>query len=117
MNRVVWGEWEHREVHGSISASKIAGDCSELDSDEVAETGRMMIQLKQFFCTIGGGERGVNLTNPCKYWYFLISAEEESYSGYLRLAGNCQQKVEASLETWSARLPLDLQTKAVWKEE
>lgn len=48
---------EHREDHGIISTSETPADCSELD-DELAKKGRMMIQLKQFLCTIwGGGSR------------------------------------------------------------
>lgn len=52
MNRVVWGEWEHREVCGSPSARTTGAGCAELDDDELAGTGRMSIQLKQVFTIV-----------------------------------------------------------------
>lgn len=68
------------------------------------------------FALLGGGGEGISVTNSCKYWHFSF-LQKRTISSLSRSAGNCQQKVEASPETWSARLPLDLQTKAIWKEE
>lgn len=80
---------------------------------------RMMIPLNSFALLgeWGWRERRISVTNSCKYWHFSFLQKKRTILSISRPAGNCQQKVEASPETWSARLPLDLQNKAICKEE
>lgn len=62
MNKVTWGERVGAQQSSWDQViNKTATGRSEMDGDELAKTGRMMIQLKQFFHALWGGEELISL--------------------------------------------------------